>query len=301
MNSGWSIRQLDIKNAFIHGSLFKEIYMVQPSSFIDPTHPNHIFKLHKAIYGLKQAPPAWFQEISSFFLAYGFIQSQADSSMFVYRKRLAQEFEIKDLGPLYYFLGVEVVRHPDHLLLSQTRYTCLIAPSSLSVFKCRLRQNEAHDELYAVVPTISVLVFICAFEFRDPLSRVLFNLEGRYDTLDLLCRSNMIDCKPCTTPISARMHMSAFDGASLSDPSEYHRLVSALQYLTLTWLEISFAVNHAAQFMSHPQEPHLAAVKSILRYLKWSFGHGISFQYSPGAIHLIAFSDADWAGCPDNR
>jgi hypothetical protein len=68
----WSIRQLDIKNAFLHGSLSEEVYMDQPPGYTDPRFPNHVCRLHKVIYELKQAPRAWFHRFNSFLLQYGF-------------------------------------------------------------------------------------------------------------------------------------------------------------------------------------------------------------------------------------
>ncbi|CAH9112989.1 unnamed protein product [Cuscuta epithymum] len=75
---GWTIRQLDVKNVFLHGQLTEKVYMCQPPSSIHPTYPSHICHLRKALYGLKQAPRAWFHRFSGFLLSYGFSQSQFD-------------------------------------------------------------------------------------------------------------------------------------------------------------------------------------------------------------------------------
>lgn len=79
----WPVRQLDVKNAFLHGILHESVFMVQPPGFIDPAFPNHLCQLRKALYGIKQSPRAWFDLFSSFLLASGFLCSHADSSMFV--------------------------------------------------------------------------------------------------------------------------------------------------------------------------------------------------------------------------
>ncbi|GKU93013.1 hypothetical protein SLEP1_g6653 [Rubroshorea leprosula] len=79
----WPLRQLDVKNAFLHGKLKEEVYMSQPPGFEDPIHPNYVCKLNKSIYGLKQAPRAWFDTFTIQLFQIGFYCSRADSSLFI--------------------------------------------------------------------------------------------------------------------------------------------------------------------------------------------------------------------------
>jgi hypothetical protein len=81
ITKGWSLRQLYVKNTFLHGHLKEVVYMEQPPGFSDPINPTHVCHPHKAIYGLKQAPHAWFDRFSSFLLYIGCYCSLADSSM----------------------------------------------------------------------------------------------------------------------------------------------------------------------------------------------------------------------------
>jgi hypothetical protein len=83
MYFNWMIKQLDISYAFLHGALFEEVYMEQPKGFVDKNHPHSVCKLYKAIYGLKQAPQAWFNRLSSYLLDIGFTTSLVDNSLFI--------------------------------------------------------------------------------------------------------------------------------------------------------------------------------------------------------------------------
>ena len=80
----WSLRQLDISNAFLHGFLKEEVFMQQPPGYVDSQFPSHVCKLHKSLYGLKQAPRAWFDRFTSQLLHLGFVASLADPSLFIY-------------------------------------------------------------------------------------------------------------------------------------------------------------------------------------------------------------------------
>ena len=82
---GWTIHQLDVQNAFLHGSLSEDVYMAQPLGFIHPTYPHHVCKLQKTLYGLKQAPRAWFSRLNNKLLKMGFMGSKSNSSLFIYK------------------------------------------------------------------------------------------------------------------------------------------------------------------------------------------------------------------------
>uniref|UniRef100_A0A2N9EQM2 Uncharacterized protein n=1 Tax=Fagus sylvatica TaxID=28930 RepID=A0A2N9EQM2_FAGSY len=118
-------------------------------------------------------------------------------------------------------------------------------------------------------------------------------------TMDLLFRTKFQDVKPISSPATAGKKLSLYDGDPLSDPTEFRSVVGALQYLTLTRPDICFAVNQVCQFLHQPTTNHWTAVKRILRYLKDTPDHGLFYQ--PGSLMLEAYSDADYAGCPDDR
>ena len=151
-NYGWDLQQFDVKNAFLHGDLEEEIYMEVPPGYKKNLNANTVCKLKKALYGLKQSPRAWFGRFTRAMLAMGYKQSQGDHTLFikhspsggvtallvyvddiivtgddvkekqVLSQSLAKEFEIKALGRLKYFLGIEVAHSRQGIFISQQKY-----------------------------------------------------------------------------------------------------------------------------------------------------------------------------------
>lgn len=117
---------------------------------------------------------------------------------------------------------------------------------------------------------------------------------------DILSRANMFDCKPSGTPCDTDSKPSATAGDLLTDGTLYCSLAGALQYLTFTRPDITYAVQQVCLFMHAPREPHLAYLKRILRYLKGTISHGLPITRSK-STNLVAYSDADWGGCPDSK
>ncbi|XP_066380791.1 secreted RxLR effector protein 161-like [Miscanthus floridulus] len=96
--------------------------------------------------------------------------------------------------------------------------------------------------------------------------------------------------------------MSAYEGTALSaeDATRFRSIVGALQYLTLTRPDIAFAVNKVCQFLHKPTTIHWKAVKRILRYIRFTVELGLRIIRSSSSL-VSGFSDADWAGCVDDR
>ncbi|XP_026429813.1 uncharacterized protein LOC113326267 [Papaver somniferum] len=110
----------------------------------------------------------------------------------------------------------------------------------------------------------------------------------------------MTKCNPVATPVDTDSKLSATSGPAFSDLTLYRSLAGALQYLTFTRPDIAYAVQQECLFMHDPREPHMHALKRILRYLQGTINHGLFLSVST-ISGLTTYSDADWAGCPDSR
>ena len=203
INLDWEIYQMDVKNTFLHSDLHEEVYMHIPPGFETGQTNGKVLRLCRSLYGLKQSPRAWFDRFRQSMLKRGYIQSNADHTLFykhatskvailiVYvddivitrndiaeivdlKKYLAQEFEVKDLGQLKYFLGIEISHGPKGMFLSQRKYV-----------------------------------------------------------LDLLKETGMLESRPAATPIEQNCRLSKDVGTPV-DKECYQRLVGRLISLSLT-------------------------------------------------------------------
>ena len=135
--------------------------------------------------------------------------------------------------------------------------------------------------------TINSFLGISA-KFND---KGLFLSQGRYAE-EIIERANMKECNPCATPVDLKQKLSDKEGSPVKDPTQYRSLAGALQYLTFT--------RQICLFMHDPREPHLAALRRIVRYLQGIKQHGLQLLKHQ-KMNMTAYSDADWGGCPDTR
>ncbi|CAL9009693.1 unnamed protein product [Prunus brigantina] len=265
----WFLHQLDVQNAFLHGDLDEEVYMVPPPG-LRRQGENLVCRLNESLYGLKQASRNWFSKFSTAIQNAGFRQSKADYSLFtkvkgtsfvgvliyvddilvtgndaqeiqLLKDSLLRQFRIKDLGNLKYFLGIEVSRSRKGIFMSQRKYA-----------------------------------------------------------LDILQDAGLLGARPETFPMEQNLKLSPTEGDLLNDPTRYRRLVGKLIYLTVTRPDLVYSVQTLSQFMHQPRKPHLDAALRILRFVKGTPGQGLLFPSSSN-LKLKAFCDSDWAGCPTTR
>jgi hypothetical protein len=151
---GWSLHQLDVKTAFLNGAIKEEVYIEQPQGFEVHSRDTHVCRLKKALYGLKQAPRAWYARINNYLIRLGFSKSHADPNLYykvvnnahvillLYvddlfltgeeslitqcKKELASEFNMKDLGLMHYYLGLEIWQKRGEVFLGQGKYAVKI-------------------------------------------------------------------------------------------------------------------------------------------------------------------------------
>ncbi|XP_019158702.1 PREDICTED: uncharacterized protein LOC109155558 [Ipomoea nil] len=116
---------------------------------------------------------------------------------------------------------------------------------------------------------------------------------------DILNRAGMVNCKPLATPTSVTQAVSPSD-LPFVNPTQYRRITGALQYLTITRPDLSYAINRLCQFMHPPTNEHCGLLKRVLRYIKGTLDYSLRLLVSASST-IHAFSDFDWAGCPLDR
>jgi hypothetical protein len=261
---------MDVKSAFLNGSIKEEVYVEQPPGFEDSEYPNHVYKLSKALYGLKQAPRAWYEWLRDFLITNGFKVGKVDPTLFTktiakdlfvcqiyvddiifgstnkstceeFSRTIIQKFEMSMMGELKYFLGFQVKQLQDGTFISQTKYI-----------------------------------------------------------QDILNKFGMKDAKPIKTPMGTNGHLDLDTGDKSVDQKVYRSMIGSLLYLCASRSDIMLSVCMCAWFQADPKEVYLRAVKRIMRYLVYTPKFGL--WYPKGStFDLIGYPNADWAGCKIDR
>ena len=169
--NGWEVHHLDVKTAFLHGELKEVVYVTQPEGFEKKGCEGKVYKLNKALYGLRQAPRAWnhkrnqiLQELQfekcakepsvyrkvvkgellvvAVYVYDLFVTGTSKRNIEEFKRNMSSKFEMSDLGKLSYYLGIEVCQHEDGITLNQSRYATKILKNA-GMIKC----NPVHTPM----------------------------------------------------------------------------------------------------------------------------------------------------------
>ncbi|GJS91918.1 putative ribonuclease H-like domain-containing protein [Tanacetum coccineum] len=267
---GFTVYQIDVKRAFLYGTIEEEVYVHQPPGFVDPFYPNKVYKVIKALYGVHQAPRAWYETLSSFLMENGFRRGTIDKTLFIKKKKsdimlvqvyvddiifgstkksmctefeecMHKRFQMSSMGELTFFLGLQVKQQSDGIFISQDKY----------------------------VP-------------------------------DILKKFDFLSIRTATTPIESNKPLVKDEDGVDVDVHVYRSMIGSLMYLTASRPDIMFAVCACARFQVTPKASHLNAVKRIFRYFKHQPKLGLWYpRDSP--FELEAYSDSDYGGASLDR
>jgi hypothetical protein len=271
--NNWQMRQMNVKFSFLNGPLEEEVYVAQPVGFVKLGEERKVYRLHKALYELKQAPRAWNKKIDSFLREKKFVKCTIEHGVYVRRSNnellilclyvddllitasckkeikdfkgdLNKEFEMSDLGDISYFLGIEFYKSGRGLMMHQRRYAG-----------------------------------------------------------EILKRFEMQDCNPTSTPAEPRLQLSKDSDSDDVDPTQYRRLIGSFRYLCHIRPDLAYNVGMVSRFMQKPKVSHLAATKRILRYLKGTLDYGILFSVADEGkeCKLVGYTDSSWCSDVEDR
>lgn len=263
-----SIKQFDVKTAFLNGELNETVYMEQPIGFTDGSRK--VCKLKKSLYGLKQSSRCWNEKFTESIKLFGFFQCESDSCVFVSRQN----------GKLT-ILAIHV---DDSIIVGEDLNDVLAVIKHLG-------------EIFEI-KEMNIGCFL-GLEIQQNADKSIFLHQSSYAE-KVLNRFDMQNCNGISTPSDPNQTMYSFDDSDASS-YPYRELVGSLMYLAVgTRADIAYAVGIASRFVENPTVAHERAAKRILKYLKKTLTFGILYLSSE-TNELFVYSDADYAGCLDTR
>jgi hypothetical protein len=271
-------RSVDISHAYLNGTLEEEIYMKQPEGF-EVGGPDHVCKLVKSLYGLKQAGRVWNKTLHSALSPMGFNRVQSDHGLYIYFRD-----DVRLLMPVFV----------DDITLA-----CKDGAKIDSV----VQELSQHFKLRDLGPTTQLL----GIEIhRDRPNRRLSISQSQFIS-NLIQEHGLSDSKSTSTPLNPGTRLSTSmcpqndSEAQEMQQHPYISVVGSLMYLAVTTRpDIAYAAGVLARFNSNPGPAHWQAAKHVLRYLKGTMHHKLVYQPSTSPEPFITYSDADHGGNPDN-
>ncbi|GJZ81585.1 putative ribonuclease H-like domain-containing protein [Tanacetum coccineum] len=238
--------------------------------FEDPDHPNKVYKVVKALYGLHQAPRAWYDTLANYLLCNGFERGKIDQTLFI-------------------------KRHKGHILLVQIYVDDIIFGSTKKEL-CDEFEKLMKDKFQ--MSSMGELTFFLGLQVQQN-KKGIFISQDKY-VHEILRKFNYSDVKSASTPTDLEKPLVQDGDAADVDEHLYRSMIGSLMYLTTSRPDIMFAVCACARFQVSPKSSHLLAVKRIFRYLKGKPSLGLWYS-KDSPLELVAYTDSDYAGATQDR
>lgn len=267
----WQVHHLDVKTAFLNGEINEDVFVAQPVGFEKHGQEHLVYKLRKALYGLRQAPRAWYAKLNQCLKGLGFKRCPYENAVYTkgegkdclviavyvddilvtgasvenvedFKRQMGKKFDMTNLGKLSYYLGIEVEQGEAYIELKQSGYAKKV-----------------------------------------------------------LEKAGLSDCNACKYPMDPKEQISKDEGGKAVDSTMFKSMVGGLRYLVNTRPDIAYSVGIVSRFMERPTVLHLNAVKRILRYVKGTIHYGLVYTSNSGNNLITGFSDSDMGGLIDDR
>ncbi|GJS61231.1 putative ribonuclease H-like domain-containing protein [Tanacetum coccineum] len=264
------VYQMDVKSAFLYGKIEEEVYVCQPPGFEDPDFPNRVYKVEKALYGLHQAPTAWYETLSTYLLSNGFQRGKIDKTLFI-------------------------KRHKGDILLVQVYVDDIIFGSTKKEL-CTEFENLMHEKFQ--MSSMGELTFFLGLQVKQKNDGIFIS-QDKY-VAEILKKFEYKDVKTASTTMDTQKPLLKDEDGEEVDVHMYRSMIGLLMYLTSSRPDIMFAICACARYQVNPKVSHLHAVKRIFRYLKGQPKLGLWYP-NDSPFDLVAYTDSDYDGARLDR
>ncbi|GJZ53014.1 putative ribonuclease H-like domain-containing protein [Tanacetum coccineum] len=258
------VYQMDVKSAFLYGKIEEEVYVCQPPGFEDPDFPDRVYKVEKALYGLHQAPRAWYETLLTYLLDNGFQRGKIDKTLFIRR----------DKGDI-----ILVQVYVDDIIFGSTKKSL-----------CTEFEKMMHKKFQ--ISSMGELTFFLGLQVKQK-DYGIFISQDKYVT-EILKKFGFTDVKTASIPMETQKALLKDEDDEEVDVYLYRSMIGSLMYLTSSRPDIMFTVCACARYQVNPKLSHLHAVKRIFRYLKGQPKLGLWYP-KDSTFDLVAYTDSDYA------
>ncbi|GJW92234.1 ribonuclease H-like domain, reverse transcriptase, RNA-dependent DNA polymerase [Tanacetum coccineum] len=265
-NNKWEVHHLDVKSAFLHGDLKEEVYVTQPEGFIKRQDNGKVYRLIKALYGLRQAPRAWNIKLDNTLKSLDFKKCALEQA--IYTKKS------KDSILSTLLIGVYV----DDLIITGT------PKKEIDKFKAQMEEKFEMSDL-------GLLAYYLGIEVTQTNGDISIK-QSAYAS-KILKEAGMLDCNETLIPMDPGTRLTKINEGTMVNSTEYRSLIGCLRYLLHTRPDLSYSVGLLSRFMQEPREQHMKAIRQVLRYVKGTKDYGITYKHN-GGNKIHGFSDSSY-------